>query len=89
MVSVSIQYAGREIVLPVAFAASLLLDTLWISVCVTMFGKVAREAVFRKGGTISQGAMVAVVSLVGASHCELMSACIHGNGRVDLLMRGE
>lgn len=52
----------------------------------TMFGEVAREAVFRKSSTISQGTVVAVVALVGASHFGTRSAQGHGRGRGDLLM---
>jgi len=61
-------------ILPIAFATSLLFDTLWVSVSVTMFGEVARKAVFRKGCTIGQAAVVAVVVLVGASHYLRVSA---------------
>lgn len=38
------------------------------------FGKITRKAIFGHGSTISDGAVVAIVVLVGAGHWGLMSA---------------
>jgi len=54
---------------PVALAATLLLHTLGVGVDIARFGEVARETFFSSSGTISDGTVVAVVSLVAASHC--------------------
>jgi hypothetical protein len=54
--------------LPIALTTSLLLDTLWIGVGVTVLGEVAREMIFRKSGAVSKTTVIAVVSFVGAGH---------------------
>jgi hypothetical protein len=59
---------GVELDLPVAFAATFLLDLLWIFANVTRFGKVAWEVVFRRCSTIGEAAVVTIVVLLGASH---------------------
>jgi hypothetical protein len=55
--------------IPVTLATTLLLDASGISIRVTRLGKVAREVVFRESGAVSETSVVAVVALVGASHC--------------------
>ena len=54
---------------PVASATTLLLDASWVCVNVTCFAKVARKVVFWEGSAVGEASVVAVVLLVGASHC--------------------
>lgn len=55
--------------LPVALAATMLLDTLGVSVDIARLGEVARETFLSSGSTISDSTVVAIVGLVAASHC--------------------
>jgi hypothetical protein len=55
--------------IPVTLTTTLLLDASGISIRVTRLGEVARKVVFREGGAVSETSVVAVVALVGASHC--------------------
>jgi len=53
---------------PVALTTTLFLHTLGVGIDVAMLGEVARETVFREGGAVSKGAVVAVVPFVGTGH---------------------
>lgn len=55
---------------PITSASSLLLDRLGVGIGMTMFGKVARKAVFGNCGAIGDTSVVAVVVLDGTSHCD-------------------
>jgi hypothetical protein len=54
---------------PVAFAATVLLHLLRINVHVATLGEEAREVLCWGGSPVSETLVVAVVGLVGASHC--------------------
>lgn len=53
---------------PIAFACTLLLDTLGIGVYMASFGKVSWKAIFRNSGTVGKTSVISIVVLDGASH---------------------
>jgi len=53
---------------PVETTSTFLLDLGWIHANGAMFGKVAREVIFSRSSTLSEAAVVTIVSLLGASH---------------------
>ena len=57
-----------ERILPVALAATLLLDTFGVSIDIARLGEVARETFFSGGCSISDSAVIAIVGFVAASH---------------------
>jgi hypothetical protein len=59
--------------LPVAFSSAVLLSLGRILVSMAGLGEVAREMLVGVGGAVSQGGMVTVSVLVGASHCREMN----------------
>ena len=58
----------RELNLPIAFAAAILLRLCWILTRMARFRKVTGKMLLRLGSAISEASMVTVSVLVGASH---------------------
>ena len=54
---------------PVALAATVLLDLLGVGIGIAMLGEEARKILCGRGGTVGEALVVAVIGLVGASHC--------------------
>jgi hypothetical protein len=63
---------------PVAFAATVLLHLLGIDVHMATLGEEARKVLCWDGSPVSETLVVAVVGLVGASHCTVM---VYGSNR--------
>jgi hypothetical protein len=53
---------------PVAFASTVLLSLLGISIDEAMFGEIAGEMLLGSGSTISETSVVTVILLMGAGH---------------------
>ena len=67
---VGLEIAGRYVDVPVSSTATVLLGLLRVGVDVALLGEVAGEMLFGARGAVGEAGVVAVVELVGSSHCE-------------------